>query len=133
MFGALFMMVLRDRAAEPLPGYERPPSGDTAERFADAIPAGSRPTTGQIGVACSGASTSIYAGEADFACHGHRARRARPGVWQQAPGPKVIGLAFAASRRHIRSMPLPDLSEADRAILAKLVRERIAADRFPDI
>ena len=28
-------------------------------------------------------------------------------------------------------MPLPDLTEADRAILAELVRERIAADRFP--
>ena len=28
-------------------------------------------------------------------------------------------------------MPLPDLTEADRAILAQLVRERIAADRFP--
>jgi hypothetical protein len=27
-------------------------------------------------------------------------------------------------------MPLPDLTEADRAILAELVRERIAADRF---
>ena len=28
-------------------------------------------------------------------------------------------------------MPLPDLTEADRAILAQVVRERIAADRFP--
>jgi hypothetical protein len=28
-------------------------------------------------------------------------------------------------------MPLPDLTEADRAILAELVRELIAADRFP--
>ena len=28
-------------------------------------------------------------------------------------------------------MPPPDLTEADRAILAQLVRERIAADRFP--
>ena len=28
-------------------------------------------------------------------------------------------------------MPLPDLSEADQAILAELVREQIATDRFP--
>jgi hypothetical protein len=28
-------------------------------------------------------------------------------------------------------MPLPDLSEADRAILAELLREQIAPDRFP--
>jgi len=28
-------------------------------------------------------------------------------------------------------MALPDLTEADRAILAQLIRERIAADRFP--
>jgi hypothetical protein len=28
-------------------------------------------------------------------------------------------------------MPLPDLTEADRAILAQVIRERIAADRFP--
>jgi hypothetical protein len=28
-------------------------------------------------------------------------------------------------------MPLPDLSAADRAILAEVLRETIAADRFP--
>ena len=41
------------------------------------------------------------------------------------------GLAVSRSDRHINSMPETDLTDADRAELARILRRSIDADRFP--